>query len=102
MTIHCFSFSPDGLSDCFKRPTENLPLEKIYYKSQVVILVENTGVGKKNGSSYKIDYVSSLHAAHMSATGENNLQINSADFLSSGEKPVSSVHCEAKRDGGSS
>lgn len=59
-----------------------------------MILVEQG----KNGSSYKIDYVSSLHAAHMSATGENNLQINSADFLSSGEKPVSSVHCKAKRE----
>lgn len=96
--MHCFSFSPDGLSDCFKRPSKNPPLEKTYYKSQVVILVGNTGVGK-NGSSYKIDYVSSLHAAHMSATGENNLQINFADFLSCGEKPVSSVHCEAKREG---
>lgn len=46
--------------------------------------------------------MSVLHAAHMSAMGENNVQINSADFLSCGEKPVSSVHCEAKREGGSS
>lgn len=43
----------------------------------------------ENGSSYEIDYVSSLHAVFTSATRKNNLQINSAAILSSGEKPGS-------------
>jgi hypothetical protein len=42
----------------------------------------------KNGSFYKIDYVSFLPAVHMSATTKSNLQINSADILSAGEKPM--------------